>query len=63
MQNGVYVALKLDPRKIERVRKLYRSERPEQALEQVFDDMLYMDKMRRLMMKYKGKIHIKSVYE
>jgi len=60
MQNDVYVPLKLDQQKIERVRKLYRSERPEQALEQVFDDMLYMDKMRRLMMKYKGKIHIKS---
>lgn len=63
MQNGVYVPLKLDRQKIERVRKLYRSEKPEQALEQVFDDMVYMDKMKRLMMKYKGKIHIKSIYE
>jgi len=63
MQNGVYVPLKLDRQKTERVRKLYRSEKPEQALEQVFDDMVYMDKMRRLMMKYKGKVHIKNVYE
>jgi hypothetical protein len=63
MRNGVYVPMKLSRRKVERLRKVYSSVTLEQAVEQMLDDRLYMEELRRLMMKYKGKVHIKSVYE
>ncbi len=63
MRNGVYVPMKLSRQKVESLRKLYDSATPEQAIEQMLDDMLYMEEMRRLMKKYKGKGKIKNVYE
>ncbi len=63
MRNGVYIPMKLSRRKVEKLRKLYDSASPDQAIEQMLDDRLYMEEMRRLMMKYKGKVHIKNVYE
>ncbi len=63
MRNGVYIPMKLSRRKVERLRKLYDSASPDQAIEQMLDDRLYMEEMRRLMRKYKGKGNIKNVYE
>jgi hypothetical protein len=63
MRNGVYIPMKLSRRKVERLRKLYDSATPEQAIEQMLDDMLYMEALRRLMRKYKGKLHLRSIYE
>ncbi|MCI0696017.1 hypothetical protein L0337_28955 [candidate division KSB1 bacterium] len=63
MRNGVYIPMKLSRRKVERLRKLYDSTSPEQAIEQMLDDRLYMEEMRRLMRRYRGKGNIKNVYE
>jgi hypothetical protein len=63
MRNGVYIPIKLSRRKVERLRKLYSSVTPEQAIEQMLDDRLYMEEMRRLMRRYRGKGNIKNVYE
>jgi hypothetical protein len=63
MRNGVDVPMKLSRREVERLRKFYSSATPEQAVEQMLDDMLYMEELRRLMRKYKGKGNIKNVYE
>jgi hypothetical protein len=63
MRNGVYIPMRLSRRKVERLRKLYDSATPDQAIEQVLDDMLYMENLRRHFKKYKGKVNIKKVYE
>lgn len=63
MRKETYIPMKLSQRKVERLRKFYDSPTSKQAIEQMLDDRLYMEEMRRLMMKYKGKGNIKNVYE
>jgi Arc/MetJ family transcription regulator len=63
MEGQEALAIEIDKAKIQKVMHIYGTKTERETINQILDDIIYVEKMRATMEKYKGKGTFKKVYE
>ena len=63
MDNQEALAIEIDKTKIQKVMHIYGTKSEQETINQILDDVIYLEEMKKTMEEYKGKGIFKKVYE
>ncbi|MFQ6039343.1 MAG: hypothetical protein ACE5PV_00700 [Candidatus Poribacteria bacterium] len=63
MESQEALAIEIDKAKIRKVMNIYGTKTERETINQILDDIIYVEEMKTAMEKYKGKGTFKKVYE